>query len=284
MSDLPPPIYLPSSGGYTRSRIVPEPVDRRRFPFRRYSYDEEGFLVVRTKNMNRDPRPHPYEKSVPRPSATPSESRAVCPARTLDSGSATELLKQLIPTLAQDPESFESSALSIFNAHNIDPSVSDALVKVVKQSFAASPSEPIPDSSQEAPRTFTTSRANTPGPGPISLVPFKHERAFSSGSRGMTTWYSTEAYQDVPEPPSVIKPTAGTLYVHKNLSTGILQVWLFGMNATWFSVPDSGQVFHPALQDRVLSVRADGTPSWVHAVGLNSARARNREGRRVAFA
>ena len=29
-------------------------VDRRRFPFRRYSYDEDGFLVVRTRNVNRD--------------------------------------------------------------------------------------------------------------------------------------------------------------------------------------------------------------------------------------
>jgi hypothetical protein len=40
-------------------------VDRRRFPFRRYSYDEDGFLVVRTRNVNRDayvgfPFYHPF--------------------------------------------------------------------------------------------------------------------------------------------------------------------------------------------------------------------------------
>lgn len=98
----------------------------------------------------------------------------------------------------------------------------------------------------------------------------------------MTTWYSTQSYQDVSEPPGVIKPTAGTLYIHKNLLTGASQVWLFGIDATWFPVPENGQVIHPALHDRILSIRADGTPSWVTAVGLTSVRTRN-QGRRVGF-
>lgn len=72
MSNTPPrTIYLPSSGGYSNSRIVPEvrmlfggndlltffytqSIDRRRFPFRRYSIDEDGSLVCRTRNISRE--------------------------------------------------------------------------------------------------------------------------------------------------------------------------------------------------------------------------------------
>ena len=72
---LPPIVYLPSSGGYTSSRIVPEvrcfhicsiegrlfepaprtqTPDRKRFPFRRYSIDDDGKLVCKTRNVARD--------------------------------------------------------------------------------------------------------------------------------------------------------------------------------------------------------------------------------------
>jgi len=72
---LPPIVYLPSSGGYTSSRIVPEvrnfrlssieawllkpaphtqTPDRQRFPFRRYSIDDDGNLVCKTRNVARD--------------------------------------------------------------------------------------------------------------------------------------------------------------------------------------------------------------------------------------
>ena len=71
---LPPPIYLPSSGGYTSSRFVEDvsfscvlqtfysllnpstkPLHQRVFPFRRYSVDEDGRLVYRTRSANREP-------------------------------------------------------------------------------------------------------------------------------------------------------------------------------------------------------------------------------------
>src|SRR6266478_2566355 len=71
---LPPPVYLPSSGGYTSSRLVSEvspfmthiptlkmayyftiqPFHRRVFAFRRYSIEDDGRLVVRTRNGGRD--------------------------------------------------------------------------------------------------------------------------------------------------------------------------------------------------------------------------------------
>jgi len=75
---LPPIVYLPSSGGYTSSRVTPEvrhfasvhwkpgcldlthvvlliqTPDRQRFPFRRYSIDDDGKLVCKTRNVARD--------------------------------------------------------------------------------------------------------------------------------------------------------------------------------------------------------------------------------------
>lgn len=70
---LPPPIYLPSSGGYTSSRLTQEvsastyyrtqanthdlstqPFHRRVFAFRRWSVDEDGRLVCRTRHAGRD--------------------------------------------------------------------------------------------------------------------------------------------------------------------------------------------------------------------------------------
>ncbi|KAF9778510.1 hypothetical protein BJ322DRAFT_1025198 [Thelephora terrestris] len=55
--------YLPSLlGGQGGSRFAPELVTRKRFPFRRYSFQEDGSLVVRVKHLNRDGRPRPYTK------------------------------------------------------------------------------------------------------------------------------------------------------------------------------------------------------------------------------
>lgn len=71
---LPPPVYLPSSGGYTSSRLASEvslcfppaplfemahglsvqPFHQHVFTFRRYSVEEDGRLVVRTRNAGYD--------------------------------------------------------------------------------------------------------------------------------------------------------------------------------------------------------------------------------------
>jgi hypothetical protein len=66
----------------------------------------------------------------------------------------------------------------------------------------------------------------------------------------------------------------GYLYIHRNLSDATYQVWLFGINAQWTSIPSDAKIAHPLISDRVLSIRADGTPSWVTVVGFASIQSR----------
>ena len=108
----------------------------------------------------------------------------------------------------------------------------------------------------------------------VSLVPFKHERPFPSGHRGATTWYTTQSYSNVLGPPSGIPEVAGNLYIHKNITTSTQQIWLFDRDARWTAVPDDAKVNHPTAADRVLSIRADGSPSWVTATGFTTMQGR----------
>ena len=103
----------------------------------------------------------------------------------------------------------------------------------------------------------------------ISITPHRHERAFSSGPRGSTIWYTTESHADVVEPPAV-PAVAGHIYVHTNISTMIRQVWFYDANARWVAVVDETKIAHPTLSDRVLSIRSDGTPNWITPAGFTS--------------
>ena len=114
----------------------------------------------------------------------------------------------------------------------------------------------------------------SPSSTAVSLVPFKHERPFSSGHRGSTIWYSTQSYSNVSGPPSGIPEVAGHLYIHKNLSNSTQQVWLFSREARWIHTPNDMKVIHPTIVDRVLSLRSDGSPNWVTAVGFANVRGR----------
>ncbi|KAF9789460.1 hypothetical protein BJ322DRAFT_1105311 [Thelephora terrestris] len=263
MSDKRPPtvIYLPSSGGHTSSRIVSESEDRRRFRFRRYSFDEDSGLVVRTRNVSRDNRTHPYEKhptmlSTPLPRngsiSAPLDVESPQLSSSLRQGGTAELLKALLPALIHDPTTYEESLSSICAAHNVDPSVVLALRYAVEQGLPSRPLErqrtlDLPTSSLHNPASSSTVPV-------VRLTPHRHERAFLSGPRGSTVWYSTESYADMVKPPAV-PATAGHIYIHTNMSTMVRQVWFYDANACWVAVTDQAKTVHPTLSDRVLNIR-----------------------------
>ena len=181
MNHTPPrTIYLPSSGGYTSSRIVPEvgsstrggsdltkfpvqSIDRRRFPFRRYSIDEDGSLVCRSRNIGKeayvcrfrlappqvlnaehlDRRSRPYDTSLratardlPHRPRTPVSGQALVPP--CDSASAAQILNRMIPAIIQDPTAFEESIPTVCAEHNIDPPILESLVQNLKLAQPAS--------------------------------------------------------------------------------------------------------------------------------------------------
>ena len=96
----------------------------------------------------------------------------------------------------------------------------------------------------------------------------------------MTTWYSTESPGEVPFPPSGLRVEAGELYIHKNLSNGSFQIWLYDIDGHWRRVStDGSKVMNPIHPERSLSLRPDGTPNWVASVrfaGVRNREARNR--------
>lgn len=122
------------------------------------------------------------------------------------------------------------------------------------------------------PAVVTTS--SIPAATTASLVPFKHERPFSSGHRGVTTWYTTQSHSDALGPPSGIPEVAGNLYIHRNISTSTDQVWLFSREARWTVIPSGMKINHPTVVDRVLNIRSDGSPNWVTNAGFTNVQGR----------
>ena len=132
--------------------------------------------------------------------------------------------------------------------------------------------EPIvPATSDSTPYTSTPA---PPTSTPPSLTPFKQQRPFSSGSPGITTWYTTSTAHDIVSPPGDITPAIGDLYVHHNRVTDIYHVWLWGMDHQWKCVTNMEKVYHPVIDDRVLSMRANGTPNWITAASYTTIRGR----------
>ncbi|KAF9786229.1 hypothetical protein BJ322DRAFT_1108084 [Thelephora terrestris] len=285
MHNAQPPtvIYLPSSGGQGGSRFAPELVTRKRFPFRRYSFQEDGSLVVRVKHLNRDGRPCPYTKPAVRFDTPPTgshatplpdfEPRSIPPTLTSTSASTVELLKNLVPALVEDPSSFEESISSICAAHNVDRTVISTLMQAAKRRSSSRPPGHTRTMDRSTPFVVSSS-TSTPVAATVSLVPFKHERPFPSGHRGATIWYSTQSYSDVLGPPSGIPGIAGNLYIHKNLSTSTQQIWLFDRDARWITVSGVAKAIHPTIVDRVLSIRSDGSPNWVTTTGFTNVQSR----------
>ncbi|KAF9790992.1 hypothetical protein BJ322DRAFT_1170923 [Thelephora terrestris] len=284
MSDqpLPPIVYLPSSGGYTSSRIVPETPDRQRFPFRRYSIDDDGKLVCKTRNISRDTRLKPYDRPPSRPTSLPprrSPSPQVAEDGSSDPNYAARLFADLVPTIMQTPKALDSVS-SICAAHNLDSAVTASIIRAVRKQLEPPEDEASDNSSRPAalPTASASSSkppdAHTSPPSQDGLIPFKHDRTFSSG-RGTTTWYSTESSGEVHSPPSGLRVEAGELYIHKDLSNGSFQTWLFDVDGHWRRVRTDGpKVSHPIFSERSLSLRSDGTPNWAASVRFAAAHTR----------
>ncbi|KAF9643068.1 hypothetical protein BDM02DRAFT_3192257 [Thelephora ganbajun] len=227
----PPVIYLPSSGGCAGSRITPELITCRRFPFRRYSIQEDGSMVVRVKHPNRDARPRPYAKPAVRFSTPPprrasppldSEFASTNPASTSDPNPIAELLKSLIPALVEDPTSFEESIPSICVAHDIDRSVISSVMQETKRRSSIRPLERARTLDRSTPSIVIPSSSTS-----IAVSPIKQERPFPSGSPGVTAWYSSHSLTTIRGPPLDLDPNIGDLYVHNNRAEASHEVWLY---------------------------------------------------------
>lgn len=55
----------------------------------------------------------------------------------------------------------------------------------------------------------------------------------------------------------------GDLYVHTNTETQTRHIWLYQNCKEWQRIDIQRKTHHPSLQDRVLKMRRDGTPSWI---------------------
>jgi hypothetical protein len=71
-----------------------------------------------------------------------------------------------------------------------------------------------------------------------------------------------------------LDPKVGELYVHTNRTTDHHEVWLFDLSRSWKCVTDVVKVYHPVIADRVLSIRVNGTPSWITAASYMTIRGR----------
>ncbi|KAF9793088.1 hypothetical protein BJ322DRAFT_1103524 [Thelephora terrestris] len=305
---LPPPVYLPSSGGYTNSRLTQEPFHRRVFAFRRWSIDEDGRLVCRTKHAGRDLRPKPYDRpSRPVAFSTPNDQDARKTTHedrstrtNIDGPTLSRLFQNLAPLVKETSLDFDSKATVICASLGLDPVTSKEIVSSFKMQFAESspPNHPPPASGantetivqRTSPNTGLSTSAPVPStsaaassfptaPTPSNLTPFKQQRTFSSGSPGVTTWYTTSTASDIASPPRDIAPAIGDLYVHHNRLTDIYHVWLWEIDHKWKCVTDMEKVYHPAIDDRVLSMRANGTPNWITAASFTTIRGRKGKAR-----
>ncbi|KAF9787391.1 hypothetical protein BJ322DRAFT_1019815 [Thelephora terrestris] len=257
---LPCPVYLPSSGGYTSSRVISEPLHQRVFPFRRYSVEEDGRLVARTKNAGHTS-----------PATLQSSSRDVSQAsqegssrKQVDGATLSRLFQQLVPLMV-DPPTFESRAAAICAAFDLDPTTSTEIIGSFKARLQA-------DKAQGSILPVTSGPVGAPTP--IS-IPVKHQRPFTSGLKGHTIWYTTESSLPLSSPPPSLPAISGTLYIHTDLSKDTKQTWLCNISCNWIEITTMENVKHPSIADRFLLLRSDGIPSWV--TGANHAAIQSRK-------
>ena len=101
----------------------------------------------------------------------------------------------------------------------------------------------------------------------------------SCGSPAYTTWYSTASAQDLVSPPQEVVPAVGELYIHHNRLEDKYQIWLYGLDSAWKCVTGVEKVYHPTINERVLSVRSNGTPNWITVASYTTIR--GRKGKRM---
>ena len=97
----------------------------------------------------------------------------------------------------------------------------------------------------------------------------------------MTVWYSSHSLATLREPPPDLDPNVGDLYVHTNRADASYEVWLYGLDHSWVHVDTKDKVYHPVIADRVLSIRANGTPSWITAASYTTIKARKEKSRAI---
>ena len=312
-----------------------QPFHQRVFPFRRYSVDEDGRLVVRTRNTGRDScvlsisylarnladitdisRHQPYER-LSRPANTqpnnqriPQAFQNTPPRKQVDGATLGPLFQQLAP-LVKDPSNFESNAAAVCASFGLDPITSTEIVSTFKQQLPADRTRgfrcvwavfhrisPLTSSSSPSatsgptispivePHTGTLTTASNTTPASVTTTdatstptPFKQQRPFCSGSPGVTAWYTTSSAHDISSPPPEITPEIGELHIHHNRVTDVHHVWLYGVDRQWKCVTEQEKVYHPAVDDRVLSMRANGTPNWITMASFTTIRGRKSRAR-----
>ncbi|KAJ3964960.1 hypothetical protein EV361DRAFT_955466 [Lentinula raphanica] len=106
---------------------------------------------------------------------------------------------------------------------------------------------------------------DTFGPTKLETSQFR-----SHNSEGETAWhYSQSPYDlDAPLPETAIPRMLGTVYVHRNISDGGYQVWVWydrdGRGLLWQPVDlNNEQVAHPKIAERSLKLTSTGKPSWI---------------------
>jgi hypothetical protein len=114
----------------------------------------------------------------------------------------------------------------------------------------------------------------------VVRTPITRRRPFAA-NKGETIWHYTASEGQIPHPP-VINVNRGEVYVHKNLTDGTFQFWLYGQNDCWEVVESSDKIPHPLLPGRVLSLRANGEPGWITTRSYLTLRARKLKNREQA--
>ncbi|KAF9781585.1 hypothetical protein BJ322DRAFT_1111510 [Thelephora terrestris] len=200
----------------------------------------------------------------------------------IDGPTLGRLFHSLAPLVKESSSDFDSKAAAICTSLGLDSVTSEEIVSSFKTQFLAGGSQessaPGRLPPESGPHTGTivqpTPATVIPSTPTGSSVPIRSQRAFSSGSRGYTTWYSTESNDFITSPPSTLPTSAGILYLHKNLTCGTTQVWLCDIRRSWINITDAEGVKHPSLADRILLLRSDGLPSWLTATNYAAVQAR----------
>jgi len=219
-----------------------------------------------------------------------------------------------MPIAINEPLGFESKASTICASFYLDHATSADIVNSVKQQFPAIRNQEtvyVLDPKPALRASSLTSVLSAPG-GPTDVqlianstvsaapatshppatppttpalltatpdtVPIKQRRQFSCGSPAYTTWYSTASPKDLACPQEVT-PVVGELYIHHNRLEDAYQIWLYRLDSVWKCVTKAEKVYHPTIDDRVLSMRANGTPNWITTASYTTIR--GRKGRRM---
>lgn len=139
---------------------------------------------------------------------------------------------------------------------------------------------------------FTRNFSTAPAQDDTADVEYtRFERPFmSSGTCGSTIWYRSSGRPPLCRPPRRITPHPGDIYIHADISTSGLQIWVSPTHGTWNGVPaEYDQMYlpdrvvkaarHPLFNDRVLKMRTNGEPSWVTRQTCITLKSRKKAGR-----